>query len=727
MFKTKCKLLVVLFIALVFFNPVKTLAMFGGSDGSDDAAQTQGKKPAAPEKSTDPAAEDSPPPPPEEPPLPPPPEAVFAASAEGSSDMVPPPPPVDYNHQLEALLDDPAKQARIEVRVIQRLQAIDQSGAFSGTFVNVLNECDRIRTLKRGITVNGKPVDLRDSDVQGPKYQGFLATQFITIPWEALKRLYDTDPNIQKLSLDIIRMLSDMVNENPENKVFFERVIQVLYHSRRLLATTICPQIIKTYGVADAQGIRYRTIKQPITEGPNAGGERNTQVCEFTSEGKNYACLLRKKTSGTHFGAFVDIGEVKRQAPNDIPVLRKKTCKRFFLKAYHGYPALENKDSGDTKLDTEELRTSVSSDPHAKPAAPLDLSEPFVYKLLEHLDLGPKVHFMINPYINNGFYIVTEDLNSAENQFFELDQISDVGLLLEDEKNHSKIVNDLTLASMLVNILDLGDIKGDNLGYIDNSRQIEEYNLERAKLIIIDFLTPPTKLLAPQSEKILDLTSCVNSFLRGYVFISDEGVEIYKPLLESVAKDLQVINDFFSTKNRLTSEPPQETGRKTRGSKKLSKPRLIVPPDQKIAMLKKSLTTKIKTISSKTLPALDESVSIKIAQGQDAMNKFEIRFSGQPFESIVQATEEEIIGLLYSPANFDDSIFAGRSNFVALGLQEASFRLQLRSYCTFICQNFNELKGFLTEGHRAWLANLHQQIDVALEETRTMGLPAPPK
>ncbi|MDR0614717.1 MAG: hypothetical protein LBF82_01965 [Lactobacillales bacterium] len=724
MFKTKYKLLVILFVALVFFNPVKTLAMFDGAGSSDDAAQTQSEKSVASEKSAGSTAEDSPPPPPPEKPDEPNP------SAEDSSDMVPPPPPpepvpapnaaapVDYNHQLEEILrdPDPAKQARIEVRVIQRLHRIDQSGVFSETFVNALNECDRIRTLKRGITVNGKPVDLRDSDVQGSRYQGFLATQFIAIPWKALEKLYDTDYNIQKLSLDFIRMLSDMVNENPENKVFFERVVQVLYHSRRLLAATICPQIIKTYGIADAQDIRYRTIKQPITEGPNAGGERNTQVCEFTFQSKPYACLLRKKTSGTHFGAFVDIGEIEEPKPDDLPILKEETCKRFFLKAYHGYPALENKDSGDTKLDTEELRTSVSSDPHAKPAAPLDLSEPFVYKLLEHLDLGPKVHFMINPYINNGFYIVTEDLNSGGNQFFELDQISDVELLLEDEKSHSKIVNDLTLASILVNILDLSDIKGDNLGYIGNSRQIEEYNLERAKLIIIDFLTPPTKLLAQQSEKILDLTSCVNSFLRGYVFVSDEGVEIYKPLLESVAKDLQVINDLFSTKNRLTL-PPHETGGKIRSSKKPSKPRLIVPLEQKITMLKKILTKNI-------LPTLDKSVSIKIAQSQDAMNKFESRFSGQPFENVVQATEQEIVALLNSPANFGDSSLAERQNFIALGLQDDSFQLQLRSYCAFIYQNFNELKRFLTEEHSAWLANLHQQIDAALEEARTM---VPPK
>jgi hypothetical protein len=49
MFKTKYKLLVILFIALIFFNPVKTLAMLNG-DGSSDDAQTQGKKSAASEK-----------------------------------------------------------------------------------------------------------------------------------------------------------------------------------------------------------------------------------------------------------------------------------------------------------------------------------------------------------------------------------------------------------------------------------------------------------------------------------------------------------------------------------------------------------------------------------------------------------------------------------------------------------------------------------------------------
>jgi hypothetical protein len=699
MFKAKYKLLVILFIALVFFNPVKTFAMFDDCDSSDDATQTkdQGKKPApSPEKSADPAAEDPPPPPP---------EAMPAPSSAA---------PVDYNHQLEEMLGktDPA---RIEVRVIQRLHAIDQSGVFSEKFKTALDICERLRnTPSEQILVNGNPLIGTPTD-DNLTFQGLLAARFVIIPSLLLENLYT--PEIQQLSLTLIRTLNDMQNEDPRYATFFTRVNQLFYHSRRLLATTICPQIIKTFGIPDAQDIRFQTVKQIIPEGErNAGGERNTQVCEFTSQGKSYACLLRKKTSGTHFGAFVDIGEVKRQVPDDIPILRKKTCKRFFLKAYHGYPALENKDSGDTKLDTEELRTSITSDPQAKAAEPLNLCEPFVYKLLERLDLGPKVYFMINPYISNGFYIVTEGLNNAENEFIELDEIADIELMLRDEGTHFKFTSDLTEVSLVVNALDLGDIKGDNLGYTGS---IERDNFGQMQLIIIDFLTPLSKKLAePLSEKLAEppvpvvenLTDCVNAFLIGHVFVSDEGVKAYIPLLENVTGDLRAVNDLFSEMNVFKRQKkPSKTSTK----------RSFLDPKQKMKLRKDEL--------EKILPVLDQDIDKKITQGRAAMSKFESRFSGQSFESVVQATEQEIIDLLCSSANFGDSSLAERPNFVALGLQEDSFRPQLREYCEFICQNFNELKGFLTERHEAWLANLHQQIDAALEEARrTMAPPAPP-
>ena len=53
----------------------------------------------------------------------------------------------------------------------------------------------------------------------------------------------------------------------------------------------------------------------------------------------------------------------------------------------------------------------------------IDLREIFVYKVLEKIGYGPKSHIIVNPYINFGLYIMTEDLNSNDNIFKELSTI----------------------------------------------------------------------------------------------------------------------------------------------------------------------------------------------------------------------------------------------------------------------------------------------------------------
>ncbi|MDR1012909.1 MAG: hypothetical protein LBL38_01415, partial [Lactobacillales bacterium] len=643
-----------------------------------------------------------------------------------SSDAPPPPAvsPVSAatNPQLEKILNDPAKKDRIEVIVITRLHAIDQGGVFNAEFKTALDACENIRALKTATTMQGRPIDLTHIDDKNSIYQGVLAAQVAVIAWSALDKLYDFNPDIKKLALNLIRPLNDMQNEFPKNKIFFEQINQVFYHSRRLLAVTICPQIIEKYGITDAQITRYQTVKQIIPEGePNAGGDRNTQVCEFTSQGKFYACLLRKKTVGTHFGAFVDIGEVENQGPDALPILKEETRKRLFLKAYHGYPALENKDSGDTKLDTEELRTSVASDLQAKSAEPLDLCEPFVYKLLESLNLGPKVHFLLNPYINNGFYIVTEDLNNAESEFIELGEIENIELILTYKNNNLKLISDLTEISVFVNIFDLGDIKGDNLGYIGRSGWAGKGNLKKAQLIIIDFLTPP-------SEGLAESAACSNSFLLGHVFVSDEGVKEYKSLLEKgLAESLKAFDEFLDAKNHLSLKlsPPQTAllpapnASDLKAKKPISvKPTISVKPKGEIKFFKQKLETKAEIFRSKII-TLDQDVNTKLTQSRAAMEKFESRFPGQPFESVIQATETEMLTLLNSPANFHDPRLA-RPNFAALGLERDTSQLQLRQYCESACQNFNYLKGFLAEGHAAWLVDLHQRIGAALEEANKM-------
>ncbi|MDR1473998.1 MAG: hypothetical protein LBI41_05585 [Lactobacillales bacterium] len=694
MFKTKYKLFVILFIALSFLSPVKTLAMLRDSDGSDDATQVQGEKPAASdaapkppeksdepaasEKSADPAAEDSPPPP----------EAVFAASAEGSSDMVPPP-PIDYNRQLEEILRDSAKQARIEVRVIQRLRAIDQSGAFSEIFVNALNGCDDLRTPK---PMTGDPAKMvykiplptnrikeyENFDESKPIFQSALASKLGEMPWQLLENLHT--PERQQLSLILIRTLNDMQNEAPSSyAMFFTRVNQLFYHSRRLLSATVCPQIIEKYGITDAQGIRFRTVQQIIPEGErNAGGDRNTQVCEFTSGGKNYACLLRKKTGGVHFGGVVDIGEIIPSDEDGLPILNPESKRTYFLKAYHGYPATESKDSGDTKLDTIRMATSTEEAPENLPVQPLDLREPFIYSMLNKLKLGPKAHFMINPYINNGFFIVTEGLSAHGEEFVELEKINDklqanksnptdINTILRPLSRYplkGKMVCDLTLASIFVNIFRLTDIKGDNIGYVAPSslfnHLVDCSDYHQLKLMMIDFLTPHPE--AAQSP-------IIESFLQGTFFSeSNSGVRPYEPIIS------QCENSFRS----------------------------LLPYITTFGIRRHINEFNVDAVKGAFIE-FQQIAPQKVREGQVALREFQAR-SGQNFADILNQAKAEILSL---------STSTGIPVHVVLRLDPAAGS-KFSAYVDFASRNYHELENFLNRDHETWINDVIQQVQEAI-------------
>ncbi|MDR0615136.1 MAG: hypothetical protein LBF82_04185 [Lactobacillales bacterium] len=609
---------------------------------------------------------------------PPPPEAVPAPNAAA---------PVDYNHQLEEILREPTKQDRIEVIVIQRLHRIDQSGVFSETFVNALNGCDDLRTKKP----TGNPAKMvykiplstnrireyENFDESNPTFQSALASKVGEMPWQLLENLYN--PEIQRLSLTLIRTLNNMQNKNPNYAMFFTRTNQLFYHSRRLLAATICPQIIEKYGITDAQDIRFRTVQQIIPEGErNAGGERNTQVCEFIFQDHHYACLLRKKTGGVHFGGFVEVGEVENLGPDNLPILKQESKRTYFLKAYHGYPATESKDSGDTKLDTIQMATSTDEAPENLPVQPLDLREPFIYSLLDKLKLGPKAHFMINEYINNGFFIVTEGLSAHGEEFVELEKINDklqanesnptdINTILRPLSRYplkSKMVQDLTLASIFVNIFRLTDIKGDNIGYVaqpDLLNHLVDYSdYRQLKLMMIDFLTPHPE--TPQAP-------IIESFLQGTFFSeSNSGVKPYKSIISQCKKNFRLLLPYIARGDF----PPQYIDKRN------------------IRIVKNAFT------------AFQQIASIKVAQGQAAFGEFQAR-SGN-FDGMLEQTKAEIFNLL-SP-----STSTGIPVHVVLSLNPALADSELSAYVGLASRNYHKLENFLNRSHGDWINDFTGQI-----------------
>ena len=115
-------------------------------------------------------------------------------------------------------------------------------------------------------------------------------------------------------------------------------------------------------------------------------------------------------------------------------------------------------------------------------AQPVNIIELFVYKLLEELEIGPKVKFVVNPFVTNDIYIVTKDLGDKFNIAGKISEKECIDL-----KKDSELVSQITKFDLINRILGLSDLNQGNYGILDNGNQ---------KLIkIIDFRAPSQPLL----------------------------------------------------------------------------------------------------------------------------------------------------------------------------------------------------------------------------------------
>ncbi|MBQ3876233.1 MAG: hypothetical protein II796_01720 [Oscillospiraceae bacterium] len=461
----------------------------------------------------------------------------------------------DINSKLIATLSDPSKQDRIEIKIIKRLWAIDPDGILGAVFNNVLLKCEEIRTphkdpssgLVHKVNVHGmktQNIPVNEFKDSHPTVQSALGREISAVAWQLLENLYKSEN--QTMALNIIRELNVMQTEEEfgSYNILFKRINQIFFHSRRLLTVTIAPEIIKQY-VLDSIG----PTKHPTNFSFKTDGEegQQKQQCKFTVDEDEYICEFLRKPVGVFFGSIVEIRTSDRHL-----------LKRYYLKAHEGYPAVNKKNSKASYIDTTtQLRTST--DTPDKPTATLDkldLRELFVYKVLEQLGHGPKVHFFINPYINYGLYIVTEDLNSEPNVFKELKDIgenvenADVVFNVNSERKIKQSVEaGLNELSVLTSIFQLKDIKGDNIGFVgteetwdklvheednDDEEEEEENNEEQEnqslRPFIIDFLNETTDE-APTVDRDAQRYSLSQSLIDGEMFRSYSANAPYSSLI----------------------------------------------------------------------------------------------------------------------------------------------------------------------------------------------------
>ena len=120
----------------------------------------------------------------------------------------------------------------------------------------------------------------------------------------------------------------------------------------------------------------------------------------------------------------------------------------------------------------------------------VNIFEPLAYFILEELDYGPKVEIIINPYVNEGLYIISKDIEENDNKFYLFKDINEkIKNNNINEKylmNNKNLVISLNELDIISKILDIKDLNFENFGFLEDKKIIgdEKYN----NIKIIDFI-----------------------------------------------------------------------------------------------------------------------------------------------------------------------------------------------------------------------------------------------
>jgi hypothetical protein len=319
-------------------------------------------------------------------------------------------------------------------------------------------------------------------------------------------------------------------------KVFYKLISQPFYHFRTLLGISLSSEILKiAFGINEKldislEKIGYNDTKINVTEEIfNSNSSHNKKISKeynfkFSSkkDGKiNYSFKISNKQKGGQFGALCTVSD-------------GNTYKSFYVKTYYGYPAKANLNSEETMNASISLKTSSDFIKDSYPEteySQVDFKELFVYKVLELIELGPKIHFMINPYLKDGVLLVTENLNDPENKFIEMTKTNELNFDIQSKLNAIRLgkyndkeyqtynaLIDMLEIDIVNRIFTLNDFNTDNFGYLikkeenvifDEENFAENWLSNHHDFKIIDFISSIKKCDNYIEQEI------VSSFLEG--------------------------------------------------------------------------------------------------------------------------------------------------------------------------------------------------------------------
>ena len=360
-------------------------------------------------------------------------------------------------------------------------------------------------------------------------------------------------------------------------KVFYKLISQPFYHSRTLLGISLSSEIFKiAYGINEKfdislEKIGYNDTKINVTEeffksnsshNKKISKEYNFKFSSKKDEKINYSLKISNKPKGGQFGALCTVSD-------------GKTYKSFYVKTYYGYPAKANLNSEAAINASISLKTSSDLINDSYPEteySQFDFKELFVYKVLELIELGPKIHFMINPYLKDGVLLVSENLNEEENKFIEMAKtiepefigiqakLNDIRLGKYKDKEYQSYnaLIDLLEIDTVNRIFTLNDFNTDNFGYLikkeeneifDEENFTENWLLNHHDFKIIDFISSIKKC-----DNYID-QDIVHSFLEGNTITKYlKGTVMYVAINRTIEQNKIKANKIVEMKKKNEQE-----------------------------------------------------------------------------------------------------------------------------------------------------------------------------
>ncbi|CAL6043909.1 Conserved_hypothetical protein [Hexamita inflata] len=189
---------------------------------------------------------------------------------------------------------------------------------------------------------------------------------------------------------------------------FYRNCAIILQSSANLYNISILPQLCELYFgnqlVIQPDELSNGTFKEVF----NQDGTSIEHQYSISVDDNTILARSCEKKAGASFGSIV----ILSTSWNTETI-------QLFAKAYFGYP------SGNSLFHyCNILQYNQSPTSHFGSQKHVNLNEPLIYKILERLTFGPISKFIINNNIDNGFYIVTEDLSCKTQNFLSMNDFT---------------------------------------------------------------------------------------------------------------------------------------------------------------------------------------------------------------------------------------------------------------------------------------------------------------